>query len=122
MGVLTKLVERNYSSCRLLITVSTENSEPPSISLTMAGESQASFSVSVKNHIRETYQYRCVICLAWFETTECAHVLDAATQGQLQVRRKSWCSIVQVLTLVLLSFAKQSELAFYMKDLKGMQK
>ena len=52
----------------------------------MAGESQASFSASVKNKIRGTYRYRCVICLAWISTTECAHVLDATTQGELQVR------------------------------------
>ena len=54
----------------------------------MAGESQASFSVSVKNKIRGTYQYRCVICLTWISTTECVHVLDAATQGELQVHSK----------------------------------
>ncbi len=52
----------------------------------MAGESEASFSASVKNKIRGTYHYRCVICLAWISTTECAHVLDAATQGEPQVR------------------------------------
>ena len=62
------------------------NSEPPSISLTMAGESQASFSASVRNKIRQQYQYRCVICLAWIDTTRCAHLLDAATQGEHQVR------------------------------------
>ena len=56
--------------------------------LTLAGESQASFSASVRNKIRETYQYRCVICLAWIDTTQCAHLLDAITQGELQVRSK----------------------------------
>ena len=35
---------------------------------------------------------------------------------------KSWYSIVQVLTLVLLSFGMQSDLGFYKKDLKGIQK
>jgi len=60
--------------------------KPPSISLTMAGESQASFSASVRKKIRDTYEYRCVICLTRIETTQCAHLLDAATQGELQVR------------------------------------
>jgi hypothetical protein len=55
----------------------------------MAGDSQASFSQSVKNRIRKTYQYRCVICLASIDTTQCAHLLDAATQGQLQVRSEA---------------------------------
>ncbi|KIM85474.1 hypothetical protein PILCRDRAFT_365117 [Piloderma croceum F 1598] len=52
----------------------------------MAGDSQASFSQSVRNRIRETYKHRCVICLAWIDTTQCAHVLDAATPGALQLR------------------------------------
>ena len=98
---------------------STQNSEPPSISLTMAGESQASFSPSVRKKIRDTYQYRCVICLLWIDTTQCAHILDGATP--VRFIAKSRYSIVQVLTLVLLSFPKQSDLAFYMKGLKGMQ-
>ena len=68
-------------SARPLVTF-----EPPLISLKMAGESQASFSASVRYKIRETYQYRCVICLAWIDTTQCAHLLDAATQGEHQVR------------------------------------
>ena len=57
--------------------------------LTMAGDSQASFSQSVKNRIHEAYQYRCVICLAWIDTTQLAHILDAATQGVLQVRSEA---------------------------------
>ena len=55
----------------------------------MAGDSQASFSQSVKNPIRETYQYRCVICLAGIDTTQCPHILDAATPGELQVRSEA---------------------------------
>ena len=55
----------------------------------MAGDSQASFSQSVKNRIREAYQYRCVICLAWIDTSQLAHILDAATQGVLQVRSEA---------------------------------
>ena len=43
-------------------------------------------------------------------------------RGNLRFAAKSWYSIVQVLTLVLLSFAMQSDLAFYKKDLKGIQK
>ena len=53
--------------------------------LTMAGESQASFSGSVRNKIRETYDYRCVICLAWTSTTQCVPLLDAGTEGERQV-------------------------------------
>ena len=89
----------------------------------MAGESQATFSASVRKEIRETYQYRCVICLTSIETTQCAHLLDTASQeGDLQVRNEVIVySVVQVLTLVLLSFAMQSNLAFCMKDLNGMQ-
>ena len=77
-------------SCRFphdcQFVVSAENSEPPSTSLTMVEESQASFSASVRNKIREIYQYRCVICLAWIDMTQCAHLLDTATQGEFQVR------------------------------------
>ena len=54
--------------------------------LGMATESQASFSASVRNQIRDIYEYRCVICLARIGTTQCAHLLDTATQGELQVR------------------------------------
>jgi len=43
-------------------------------------------------------------------------------RGNFRFVAKSWYSIVQVLTLVLLSFARQLDLAFYMKGLKGMQK
>ncbi|KIL64176.1 hypothetical protein M378DRAFT_24755 [Amanita muscaria Koide BX008] len=52
----------------------------------MAGDSQASFSQSVKINIRETYEYRCAICLTRSSTTQCAHVLDGATPGEHHVR------------------------------------
>jgi predicted restriction endonuclease len=51
----------------------------------MAGDSQATFSQSVKNKIHETYEYRCVICLASVATSQCAQIIDAATPGQQQV-------------------------------------
>ena len=53
--------------------------------LTMAGDSQATFSKSVKAKIRETYDYRCVICLNFVQTSQCAHIIDAATAGKQQV-------------------------------------
>ena len=55
-------------------------------SLTMAGESRASFSATVINKLRTEYEDRCVICLTWSQTSQCAHVLDAASAGQIQVR------------------------------------
>ncbi|KAF5379415.1 hypothetical protein D9615_006535 [Tricholomella constricta] len=52
----------------------------------MAGEYQASFSTSVRREIRTRYHDRCVVCLTWIRTTQCAHLLDAGTQGEFQYR------------------------------------
>jgi predicted restriction endonuclease len=53
----------------------------------MAGDSQtSSFSQSVKAKIRETYDYRCVICLSLVQTSQWAHIIDAATAGKQQVQ------------------------------------
>jgi len=49
-------------------------------------DSQASFSQSVKAKIRETYHYRCVICLTLVQTSQCAwHIIDATEAGEQQV-------------------------------------
>jgi len=71
MGVLAKLVEWILSHSKTFHDM---------------GDSQASFTPSVRTKIRQTYKYRCVICLAWIKTTQCTHLLDTATQGELQVR------------------------------------
>jgi hypothetical protein len=85
-------------------------------SLTMAGESQASFSGTIINKLRAKHQDRCVICLTWSQTSQCAHVLDAARFRFVAVQ---YClCLVQVLTLVLLRLRKQPELAFYLKIMK----
>jgi hypothetical protein len=52
----------------------------------MAGESQAFFLPTVKNAICKIYSYRCVICLNMVRPSQCAHIIDAATQGLHQVR------------------------------------
>jgi predicted restriction endonuclease len=54
-------------------------------SITMAGASQATFSLSFKAQLRATYNYRCVICLHYAHTSQCAHIIDAASVGQQQV-------------------------------------
>jgi hypothetical protein len=77
------------NNIRLSLSLNTQNSEPPSIALTMSGDSKASFSQSVMNTIRGIYHYRCVICLYSVGTTQCAHLLDAATLGAHQVRSKA---------------------------------
>ncbi|KAM6503454.1 hypothetical protein JOM56_000397 [Amanita muscaria] len=66
----------------------------------MAGDSQAPFSQSVRTKIREIYEYRCVICLTWLSTTQCAHVLDAEPR--------------------ISGLTTQSNLAFYLNVIKGM--
>ena len=66
-----------------------KSSSPPTTepeSLTMAGESRASFSATVINKLRAEHEDRCVICLTWSQTSQCAHVLDTASSGQVQVR------------------------------------
>ncbi|KIL59436.1 hypothetical protein M378DRAFT_169225 [Amanita muscaria Koide BX008] len=55
----------------------------------MAGDSQASFSQSVRNKIRGIYQHRCAICLTWLSTTQCVHVLDAPEPGEYQGRNEA---------------------------------
>ncbi|KAF8814773.1 hypothetical protein BYT27DRAFT_6959794 [Phlegmacium glaucopus] len=51
----------------------------------MSGDSQASFSQSVRNSIHRKYRLRCVICLDYTSTIQCAHIIDAATPGQKQL-------------------------------------
>ena len=51
----------------------------------MAGDSQAK---SVKAKIRDTYDYRCVICLNVVQTSQCAHIIDVATARKQQVCNK----------------------------------
>ena len=84
----------------------------------MAGESQASFSATVINKLRDEYKERCVICLTWTQTSQCAHVLDAASSGEAFVAVQYCLGLVQVLTLVLLRLGKQPDLAFYLKIFK----
>jgi predicted restriction endonuclease len=52
---------------------------------TMAGDSQTTFSKSVKKKIHDTFDYRCVICLNFVQTSQCAHIIDAATALKQQV-------------------------------------
>ncbi|KIM38917.1 hypothetical protein M413DRAFT_29839 [Hebeloma cylindrosporum] len=42
----------------------------------MAREPQSAFSESVMNEIRRTYDYRCVTCLTWTETSQCVSLID----------------------------------------------
>jgi hypothetical protein len=51
----------------------------------MAGNSQSTFSQSVKVKIQKTYDYRCVICLHSTGHNQCAHIIDVATAGERQV-------------------------------------
>ena len=50
----------------------------------MAGASQATFSKSVKAKIRDAYDYRCVICLNFVQTSQCVHIIDADTAEKQQ--------------------------------------
>src|SRR5258705_13418989 len=55
------------------------------------GDSQASFSHSVRTRLRQGYANRCVICLLVLpdEGAQCAHLFDSATRGANQVRINS---------------------------------
>jgi len=81
--------------------------------------SQATFSQSAKNAIREKY-LRCVICLNHTSTAQCAHIIDAASPGRAQVCHK--IITYDRLALVFLSFAEQSNSAFCLKIMRGMQR
>jgi predicted restriction endonuclease len=65
----------------------TDDFEPLS-DTTRASSYQATFSHSVKAEIRATYDRRCVICLNCVDTSQCAHIIDAATGGRQQVGTK----------------------------------
>src|ERR1700722_809871 len=49
-------------------------------------DSQTSFSKFTMNKIPEKYKYCCVICLNVVKPSQCAHIIDAASEGQQQVR------------------------------------
>jgi hypothetical protein len=70
---------------RLSVTGKPMPLPPPSVSWQWQGI--PSFSQSVKNTIHNIYSYRCVICLTMVRTSECAHIIDAATLGLQQVCR-----------------------------------
>jgi hypothetical protein len=54
----------------------------------MSGDSQTSFSPSVRNSIRQKYSNRCSLCLSQLPevATQSAHLIDAASAGASQVR------------------------------------
>ena len=53
-------------------------------SIVTLAASQATFPLSVETQLHAAYGYRCVICLNYVHTSQCAHIIDAASGGQQQ--------------------------------------
>ena len=90
--------------------------------MAMAGDSssQATFSQSVTIKIRRTYDYRCVICLNLVQVSRCTRIIDAASKEQQQP--EVCTEIVDVVSSSNVSAPRQSNLAFYLKIIKRMQR
>ena len=56
-----------------------------SISALTSRNSKVPLTQSMISKLHDALHYRCAICMTWIQTSQCAHIIDAASAGLQQV-------------------------------------